>query len=336
MATIKDIAKKAGVSSAAVSRVLNGDLTLSVADETRKRILETAEGLQYKKASKTALHKMNAKPVIGIYQWFSKNSEVLSPYYLAIRTGIEKECHDNGIEIKTIFKGEAGISRTLFGNVDGIIAIGKYSHKEVEALKAVTERIVFVDSTPNDKKFDAVVIDFRNAVEDVLAYLIGLGHKKIGFIAGREFVGEGDLILDKRERYFREMMEEMGFYDPDLVKTGSFTFEDGYRLANELLDEGKELEALFAANDAIAIGAIKAFAERGIQIPRQVSIAGFDDIPASAYVMPSLTTVRVHTEFMGVTAVKLLIESILDKRSIPKKIIIPTELVIRSSTSNRI
>ncbi len=336
MATIKDIAKKAGVSSATVSRVLNGDLTIAVTDETRKRIFQTAEELQYKKTSKTPLQKVNAKPVIGIYQWFSKNSEVLSPYYLAIRTGIEKECHDNGIEIKTIFKGESGISLSLFGNVDGIIAIGKYSNKEVEDLREITERIVFVDSTPNDKKFDSVVIDFRNAVEDIIDYLISLGHRRIGFIAGREYVGEGDLILDKRERYFREVMEAKGLYNPELTKAGSFTFEDGYRLAHELIDEGKEPEALFAANDAIAIGAIKAFTEREIQIPQQISIIGFDDIPASAYVIPPLTTVRVHTEFMGVTAVKLLIESIVDNRTIPKKIIIPTELVIRSSTLNPI
>lgn len=332
MATIKDIADKAGVSPATVSRVLNNDLTISVTDETKKRILQTAEELKYKKVSRTPLQKVTIKPIIGIYQWFSRSSEVLSPYYLAIRTGIEKECHENNIEIKTIFKGESGISPGLFGNVDGIIAIGKYSDKEVEDLRKITERIVFVDSTPNDKKFDSVVIDFKSAVTDIIDYFTGQGHTKICFIGGREHVGEGDVILDKRERYFKETMKEKGLYNEDLVKIGAFTFEDGYKLANELLDENKEFDAVFAANDAIAIGAMKAFSEKGINIPQDVSIAGFDDIPASAYVTPPLTTVRVHTEFMGVTAVKLLIESIIEKRSIPKKIVIPTELVMRSST----
>lgn len=335
MATIKDIAIRAGVSQAAVSRVLNNDLTISVTDETRKRILQAAEELGYKKPGKTPLQKISAKPVIGIYQWFSRSSEVLSPYYLAIRAGIEKEGHKQNIEVRTIFKDASGISPSLFGNVDGIIAIGKYSSKEVEDLKAITDRIVFVDSTPNDKKFDSVVIDFKNAVTDIIDCLISLGHKKIGFIGGREYVGHGDVILDKREKYFKETMKDKGLYNERLVKIGAFTFEDGYRLANELIEENKEFDSIFAANDAIAIGAIKAFADRGIRIPQQVSIIGFDDIPASAYVTPTLTTVRVHTEFMGVTAVKLLIESIIDERNIPKKIVIPTELVMRSSTLDR-
>jgi LacI family transcriptional regulator len=336
MATIKDIATKAGVSAATVSRVLNNDLTISVTDETKQKIIQAAEQLNYKKVTKTPLQKISAKPVIGIYQWFSKNSEVLSPYYLAIRTAIEKECHENNIEVKTIFKDQSGISPSLFGNVDGIIAIGKYSQGEVEDLRAITEKIVFVDSTPNDKQFDSVVIDFRSAVRDIADYLINTGHKRIGFIGGRECVGDGDIILDKREQYFKEILRENDLYHGDLVKIGAFTFEDGYRLAKELLDEKKIVDSIFAANDAIAIGAIKAFRDRGIDIPREVSIIGFDDIPASAYMTPPLTTVRVHTEFMGVTAVKLLIESIVDKREIPKKIIIPTQLVIRSSTTNRI
>jgi len=335
MATIKDIAKKAGVSAATVSRVLNNDLTISVTDETKKRILQTAEELKYKKVNKTPLQKVNVKPVIGIYQWFSKSSEVLNPYYLAIRTGIEKECHENNIEVKTIFKDESRISLNLFGNVDGIIAIGKYSNNEVENLKEITERIVFVDSTPNEKKFDSVVIDFRSAVNDIVDFLLDLGHKRIGFIGGREYVGEGDVILDKREKYFKKTMEEIGLYNESLVKIGAFTFEDGYKLANELLNENNVVDSIFAANDAIAIGAIKAFKDRGISIPEDVSIVGFDDIPASAYMTPPLTTVRVHTEFMGITAVKLLIESLIDKRDISKKIVIPTELIIRNSTMNR-
>jgi len=188
MATIKDIAKKAGVSPATVSRVLNNDLTISVTDETKKRIFQAAENLNYKKTSKRPIQKVSVKPVIGIYQWFSKSSEVLSPYYLAIRTGIEKECHENNIEVKTIFKDESGISPSLFGNVDGIIAIGKYSHREVVDLREITERIVFVDSTPNDKQFDSVVIDFRSAVTDIVDCLTDLGHRRIAFIGGREYV----------------------------------------------------------------------------------------------------------------------------------------------------
>lgn len=333
MSTIKDIAKKAGVSAATVSRVLNNDKTISVTEETKKRIFSTAEELNYKKVNRT---KICSKPVIGIYQWFSKTNELSSPYYLAIRTGMEKECQRSNIEVKSIFKDDdLGISPVLFGDVDGVIAIGKYSEKEVEELRVVTENIVFVDSTPNEKLFDSVVIDFKNAVIEIIDFLVGSGHKNIGFIGGREFVGDGIKILDKREQHFTSIMEDLGLYNEIKVKIGKFDYEDGYRLANELLDEKVSLDAIFAGNDAIAIGAIKAFKDRGIEVPDELSVVGFDDVPAAAYISPPLSSVRVHTEFMGETAVKLLLERILERRKIAKKIVVPTELIVRGSTRSR-
>lgn len=335
MATIKDVAKKASVSAATVSRVLNNDLTISVTEETKKRIFQAAEELNYIRVSKNPINRINKKPVIGIYQWFSKTSESLSPYYLAIRTGIEKESHKNNIEVKTIFKGDGHISQSLFGDVDGIVAIGKYSEAEVEELKRINENIVFVDSTPNDKRFDSVIIDFKSAVEEILRYLIDTGHQNIAFLGGRESVGDGVVILDKRERYFKELLSVKGVLNDTLIKIGSFSYENGYGLANELVSEGRKFDSIFAANDSIAIGAIKALKEKGLDVPTDVSVVGFDDIPAAQYLTPALSTVKVHTEFMGETAVKLLIERLVDKRDIPKKIVIPTELVIRDSTCSK-
>ncbi|SES82399.1 LacI family DNA-binding transcriptional regulator [Anaerobranca gottschalkii] len=332
MATIKDIAKKAGVSPSTVSRVLNNDPSLNVTLETKRRIMEIAEELQYTKMVKSPLQKKYGKPVIGIYQWFSQSSEMLSPYYLAIRMGIEQQCHLNNIEVKTIFKGDSRSSIDSFSGVDGIIAIGKYSEEEVKNLAQYSKNLIFVDSSPDDKVFSSVVIDFYKAVKEVLYYFKDIGYQNIAFLGGRETVGDGISIIDSREKYFKEIMKELNLFNEELIKIGSFTYESGYKMALELLEENKEIHGIFAANDAIAIGAIKAIGEKGLQIPKNIGIIGFDDIPAAPYVTPPLSTIRVHKEYMGLTAVKLLMEQLLEGVNIPKKVIIPTELVLRETT----
>ncbi|SHK32509.1 transcriptional regulator, LacI family [Anaerobranca californiensis DSM 14826] len=327
MATIKDIAQKAGVSPATVSRVLNNDSTLNVTIETKRKILQIAEELGYTKIIKPPLQKKYTNPIIGIYQWFSKDSEMFSPYYLAIRMGIEKQCHIENIGVKTLFKRDKSFSEA-FIDVDGIIAIGKYSQKEVEELAQITQNLVFVDSSPDEKRFSSVVIDFYNAVKEVITYL-NSNCQNIAFLGGRETVGDGISIIDQREKYFKEIAQNLNIYKENLVKIGEFTYESGYNMALEILSQ--KVDGIFAANDAIAIGAIKAIQEKGLAIPEDIKIIGFDDIPAAAYVTPPLSTIRVHKEYMGLTAVKLLTEQLLEE-NIPKKIVIPTELVLRKTT----
>ena len=173
MATLKDIAKLVGVSPATVSRVLNYDKTLSVSEDTRKRVFEAAEELNYKKTKKKTSVLDSHKPVlIGICQWYSPKQELADPYYLSIRSGIEKYCFEKHIETRTIFGDEKGIPVGQFDNVDGIIAIGKYSEDEVRAFSRISSNLVFVDSSPNEKKYDSIIVDFEVAVREVLDYFI--------------------------------------------------------------------------------------------------------------------------------------------------------------------
>jgi len=332
LATIRDIAKKAGVSPATVSRVLNYDHTLSVSEETKKRVFQTAEELNYTKKAKKKTIPLGRKPVIGITQWYSQAQEIADPYYLSIRAGIERACSLQQVETRTLFRDESTFSVTQLVNVDGIIAIGKYGPEEVEALSKVSPNIVFVDCAPDDKKFDAVIIDFRTAVTDVVSHLLELGHREIGYIGGREYVGEGQIpLMDLREQAYIETLKNNEILNQNWIKIGSFTVEDGYRLTKEMLGEKKHPSALFVGSDAMAIGAMRAIYEAKLDIPKDVSVIGFDDIQAAEYLTPPLTTVRVHTEFMGRTALAMLMERLHDERLIPKKTIVPTELVIRNS-----
>ncbi|WP_374718460.1 transcriptional regulator EbgR [Parageobacillus toebii] len=331
MATLKEIAEKAGVSVATVSRVLNYDTTLSVSDETRKRIFEVAQQLNYKTLRERS-QQTKERFRFGLVHWYSERQELDDPYYMAIRLGVEKECFERQIELVKLFKQNGSYSEERMENLDGIIAVGKFGPKDVSAFAASTEHIVFVDCSPDEQKFDSVVIDLRKSTITVLDYLLQLGHKKIGYIGGREYVDGQTLLHDEREATFYEYLYLKGIYDSRYIWTGSFTAEDGYRLMKQAISAKDIPTAFFIASDSMAIGALRALHEAQIPVPDDISIVGFNDIPTAKFIHPPLTTVKVYTEFMGETAVELLVERLTTKRTICKKVVVPTKLIVRESS----
>jgi len=332
MATIKDIAKKAGVSSATVSRVLNYDESLSVSDEKRKLIFEIAESLEYMPPRKRNISKAPKKLKIGLVHWYTMSQELDDPYYMSIRLGIEKMCYENNIEIVKIFRPDEYDFQKL-ESVDGFIAIGKFTDGQIAKIYERSPNIVFVDSSPQETRFDSVVIDFEKAVTGALDYLWQIGHRSIGYIGGREYIGPDQVALgERRESVFRQHMIDLGAYEEKNVFIGAFLAESGYRLMKQAIQTLDELpSAFFVASDSIAIGVLRAIHECGLKVPKDVSIIGFNDIPTSKYTVPPLTSIRVHKEFMGETAVELLLERIIRKREIAKKVVVPTELQLRES-----
>ncbi|MCA1065227.1 LacI family DNA-binding transcriptional regulator [Rossellomorea sp. AcN35-11] len=334
MATLKDIAEKAGVSPATVSRVLNYDATLSVADETKKRVFQIAQEMNYKTLrNRKDPGQMKERMLFGLVYWYSDQQEMADPYYMAVRTGVERECHERNIDLVKLFKNGDEIDASRLEGLDGIIAVGKYSQAEIDLFEQSARQLVLVDYSPSDD-YDSVVVDFRKAMTEVLDYLISLGHEKIGYIGGHEFVKEEEPIRDEREISFYEYLALRDLYHPDFIWTdGNFTAEDGYRLMKEALQAESIPTAFFIASDSMAIGAIRALHEEGIRIPQQVSIVGFNDIATSKFLQPSLTTVKVYTEFMGESAVELLLDQIQSKRELAKKVVVPVHLVKRESCS---
>lgn len=330
MATIKDIAKKAGVSIATVSRVLNYDPTLSVADETRKRIFEVAEALSYKKK---VVKKEPTTAKIAIVSWYTEKEELEDLYYLSISLGIQNRCQQENITVVKYFYSNLNELVNIEG-IQGIIAVGKFSKTQAKQLASITDFIVFVDCSPDDEKFDSVVIDFEWATRRVIDYLVKKGHQSIGYIGGRETYRDQNIsIVDLREKTFRNYMKELKLYSEGFVYIGHFTVNDGYELMKKAIKEhGNNLPtAFFAGNDQLAIGCLRALMEENISVPGRVNIIGLNDISVSKYVYPPLTTLKVHTEFMGETAVDLLVERIAG-RKIAKKVFIPTKLIKRKSS----
>lgn len=331
MATIKDIAEKAGVSIATVSRVLNFDETLSVTDETKKRIFEVAESLSYRKKSPK---RINISTKIAIVSWYTEEEELEDLYYLSISLGITNRCQQKNISAVKFFYSHYDELLELT-DIRGIIAVGKFSTAQAENLKRITDNIVFVDCSPNEDKYDSVIVDFERATKNVIDYLLIKNHKSIGYIGGMElYRDKSDNIVDLREKTFRSYMKEKGHYNESAVYIGNFTVSDGYTLMKKAIQEhGENLPtAFFAGNDQIAIGCLRALLEEKIDVPERVSIVGLNDISVSKYVFPPLTTVKVFTELMGETAVDLLIEQ-LEGREIPKKVSLGTKLIKRKSCS---
>ncbi|GGJ94005.1 LacI family transcriptional regulator [Lentibacillus kapialis] len=318
MATIKDIANKADVSTATVSRVLNYDATLSVADETKKRIFEAAEELSYRKREV----KKHVGRKIAIVHWYTEKEELNDLYYLSIRLGAEQRCKQHGMHPEVYFFDH--IDAINPADIEGIIAIGKFNAKQINELTHISPAIVFVDQSPDEDTHDSVVVDFEKATRKICDHFIATRHRYIGFIGGKEHI---------REKAFADYMHKKALYNECFMFVGAFSVDEGYRLMKKAINEtGGNLPTAFCvSSDVMAIGAMRALHEEGIAIPDRVSIFSINDISVSKHLYPPLSTIRVFTENMGETAVDTLLER-LEGREIAKKIVISTELIIRKST----
>ena len=224
MATIKDIAAKAGVSIATVSRVLNHDETLNAQEETKKRIFEIAEELEYEVR---AQKKRRRKLKIGVFYSYSPEEELQDPYYLCIRLAIEKKLEEEGYT-KVIVKLDD--SPEMINGLDGVICTGTFTKKMVEAIEIWECPVIFIDADPNPKRFDSIVVDYRRAVEEIVSYLVECGHTKIGMIGCREVDKEGDEVLDTRIQHFQNALKKRGLYHPEYTKFGAYYAKYGYKL----------------------------------------------------------------------------------------------------------
>ncbi|MDS0525392.1 LacI family DNA-binding transcriptional regulator [Clostridium sp. SHJSY1] len=328
MATIKDIAERAGVSISTVSRVLNYDPTISTSNETKKRIFEIASELSYDKH----INKKKSNNRVAIVKWYTEEEELNDLYYLSIRLGIEKKCKE--LNFGVVMYTQDNISQIKDENIQNIIAVGKFSKDEINRFTNGDSNIIFVDYSPNENIYDSVVTNFELATKNVVDHYIEKGHKNIGYIGGIEFFKDkSDYVDDIRGITLKTYLKKLKLYSDKNIFIGKFTVDDGYSLMKQAIVELKEElpTAFFVANDTMAIGALRALTEHGIEVPNRVNIIGANDISVAQYLNPPLSSVKVHTENMGETAVELLLERI-NGRTIAKKVSLSTELIIRSSS----
>ena len=338
MATLKEIAEKAGVSLATVSRVLNYDETLSISPDKRKLIFEVAEELEYEpprkkngSAAKAIKKPKTPRYRLGLIHFISVDEELDDPYYISIRIGIEKRCQANNFELIKLYKTENGYPLEQLKNIQGLIAIGKFSKAEIRSVQQYCQFIVFVDSSPLEEELDSVVVEVDTTMKKILDFALAQDFKRIGFFGGFEkYADYGTYLSEKRHTAFVEYMTAKGMYHEELVYLDAMFARKGYELFKQAHASNNLPELIIAGNDSMALGIMKAVHELGLKIPEDISIIGINDIPTAQYTIPPLTTVKLYSEFMGETAVDLLKER-LEYRKVPKKVTIPSKLIIRDS-----
>jgi len=335
LATIKEIARIAEVSSSTVSRVLRKDVTFNIQEETRRKIIEVAKSLNYrtKGSRRSAGIELGEDRRIGLVIWCSEQSEFSDPFYMSIRQGIEKECMKYRISIHRVFRWMEDACPALdFTGLDGVIVVGKVETELLPQSPHSEVPVVYIDHHGSGSS-DSVQFDITGAARHAMAHLLMLGHRRIGYIGGASYIRQQDgiqYIEDERQSLYTSMMRERDWFREDCMFVGRWGADEGYRLMKQAIRQGELPDAFFVASDPMAIGALRALDESGIKVPDQVAIVSIDDIDLSQYVTPTLTTVKVYTEEMGVTAVKLLVDRFLG-RNFPLQVMVPTSLIVRHS-----
>lgn len=333
MVTLKDIAERAGVSIATVSRVLNHDKSFSISDDTRQLIWRIADELQYRNSTR-ASRRLTRFALIVLHK---ELDELEDPYYLSIRINIRNEASSQGILVDEFFADTAVLNASLLSGYNGLIVLGSthsWSQELEDCILQAGKPVVITDFWTDALQHDCVYVDFRALVKTALRHLIDMGYQKIGYIGGRETsLKTGESVPDLREKYFIEHLRLENMYHEEYVFTGDETTCDtGYRLAQQAVKASLLPDAFFVANDSMAIGVLRALREAGVRVPEDVALIGCNDIPAAAYLSPTLSTVRLRTDIMGIMAVRLLNDRIQHDRDMGVRLVVPSELVVRDSS----
>lgn len=294
---IQDVAAAAGVSMKTVSRVLNNEP--NVRSETRHRVEETVARLQYRPNPSARSLAGNRSFVVTLaYDNPSRN------YLMEIQSGVLEACrmHSYNLLLAPVSYGRAGCIDDIIQVVehsgsDGVILVPPLTDNAALLAHLKQHAIPSASISPQvlEDRIGAKV-DEPAAVRDLMAHLIGLGHRRIAHIKGHPDHG----ACSWRFAGYRSALEQAGIgYDPALVVDGDFTFESGIAGASKLLDLPQPPTAIFAANDDTAAGVLRVAGQRGLSVPHDLTVFGFDDTPLSRHVFPALSTVQQPTRDLG-------------------------------------
>ncbi len=335
--TQADVAHLARVSRATVSYVLSGRTggSISTTEETRLRIVSAATELGYVPNATAQSLRLRESKTIGLLVPDTRN-----PYYWQLLQGAEAEARACGYDILLVNtaldpeREREAVRTVLRRRVDGLLLILAFFQEHVtdEVRSAIGRHnaVVLIGDAANiDERLDSVRSDHAGGSVQMMAHLVGLGHRRIGFVFGVA----GPPLGQERLAAYYSAMARLGVADPDeLVERCGVTLEDGYHAAQRLLDRPQPPTAILVINDLLAIGVLRAVSERGLRIPEDISVAGFDDIVMARYLNPPLTTVRVQADRVGRTAMRMCFDRMRDPERPTQATCVPSELVLRGST----
>lgn len=328
--TIKDVARLAGVSVATVSRVLNA--SAPVRAETRTRVLDVARELRFAPNSAARSLSRRRAGALGVIL-----PDIYGEFFSELLRGIDQEAQRAGhsLLVSSSHHDSRGIGnalRAMRGRVDGLLVMAPDVAAAVLAeLLPGGLPTVLLNGAAVDADVHAITVDNYGGAYAMTRHLLSLGHRRIAFLAGAAHNADAGA----RERGHRAALREAGMQvDPTLFVRGDFTEDGGWTGASALMALESPPSAIFAANDAMAVGALSALREAGIEVPTGVAVVGFDDIPVARFLNPPLTSVRVGIAALGARAAALLLHALAERSppgTPPHRDVLPTELVVRGS-----
>lgn len=332
--SIKDVAKEAGVSTTTVSYVLNRHPGETISAETTQRVQDAARRLNYVpnlNARSLSSRRTNLIGVVVPQTEPGKEFMFSNPFYGELLSAIEYTARQN--EYHLLLSGtredQSYLDVARNRGVDGVIIVGAYPGENLEELRQMDIPIVLVDSYVKNSGFHTIGIEDRAGARMATEYLLGKGHRKIAFVSGS--IREHG-VNSKRYEGYCDALRGAGL-EPDsaALYSGSMDFEYGMLAAEDYVNRGKKQTAAFVSADVLAMGLVKGLHQRGVLIPEELSIVGFDDVYLAQMCYPSLTTVRQDIERKGSEAVRMIIEAAGEGRRERMECILPLTLVERDS-----
>jgi LacI family transcriptional regulator len=337
LTSITEVARLAGVSIATASRVVS-EADYPVSAQTRERVLDAARALDYvPNALARGLLKSQIK-LVGVIV-----HDITDPYFAEIARGVEDAAEMGGYLVITCSSERDGARETSYVRLlrsmraACVIFAGSglddpASHEElprhVSALRASGAGVVHL--SPHAMGEPEVSVDNRRGIASMIEALVGLGHRRIAFVAGPSTL----YVARERLAGYRDGLAAAGIeLDARLVVESGFDAESGARAVDRLLDSGVDFSAISCANDLLALGCLQRLHERGVAVPEQVSVAGFDDIAVAQMTAPSLSTVRLPLREMGRRGYEAAVRMLAGDEVTP--LVLPTQVVLRDSTAPR-
>ncbi len=336
MVTLSDVAREAGVSLATASRSINGS-SHRVSQELRDKVLAAASRLNYTANAQAQAMARGHTSVVGLVV-----HDIADPYFSSIAAGVMRAAEDNRLLVTVgstarrpereldyiaALRGQRGRAAILAGSRVDDPKLQESLAREIQAFEAGGGRVVVISQ--QRLPVDTVVIENRSGARALASELVALGYRRFGVLAGPRS------LLTARDRLegFRGGLANAGVPAPEAVVRGAFTRDGGHEAMLELLDTTEGIECVFAVNDVMAVGAMAACRDRGLSLPGDLALAGFDDIATLRDVHPALTTVRLPLEEAGAVALELVLTA--EEGAAPRQRRIKGEVVVRASTPAR-
>ncbi|WP_342315274.1 LacI family DNA-binding transcriptional regulator [Lysobacter sp. FW306-1B-D06B] len=326
--TIKDVARVAQVSVATVSRALNGHG--NVAEDVRNRVFAAAQELRYTPHAAARSLSSRRTQTLGVVL-----PDLHGEFFSELIRGIDQIARAQRLHLLvSSYHGnpeEQGAAlRAMRGRVDGLIVMSPFVETPSlgEHLDPSLPTLLINSQAELDGTAVLGVDNYGGAVT-MVEHLVAIGHRRIAFIAGPT----GNFDAHERLRGYRDALAQRLPGTAEWVLQGDFSEASGHRAGHELLAAAQRPDAVFAANDMMALGCLFAFAQAGVNVPGDIAVAGFDDIPLARYVHPALTTIRVNIAELGARAARLLIAQVAGDAA-SESSVLSTELIVRESSGS--